>query len=130
MSGLLAVGGRRDPDKMMGGLEMTERTQRVRRSVFRAVAAATMLDLGFLSASDKLFPSLSHRLANSPLGMLLLLWALVAPIALALYVGYELWRGRNVRLPREVTVDLVLAAVCLVSLVGLVMYVVTHYPPI
>ncbi len=110
---------------------MNQMAARVSHLAVRIVVAVTLLDLGLLVGVEKFSPAFSHRLANSLAGKTLVLWFLITPLLIPVYVGLEFWWMRNSKMAaRGLAVDAVLAAVCFISLCALALYVVTHYAPI
>lgn len=104
---------------------------RISHATVRITATVTLLDLGLLVAVERLSPALSHRLANSLVGNALVLWLLITPLLIAVYVGVEFWWMRNSKTAAtDLKLDAVLAVACFLSLCAFALYVFTHYAPI
>jgi hypothetical protein len=104
---------------------------RLSHAAVRITATVTLLDLGLLVAVERFSPAFSHRLANSLIGNTLVIWSLITPLLIIVYVGVEFWWMRNSKTAaRDLKVDAALAVACFLSLCAFALYVFTHYAPI
>jgi hypothetical protein len=104
------------------------RALRFSRIAFRTVAIITLLFLGAMVICEKFYPFYGHVLVNSQLGLPLTLWVIVPPLLLPLYVVFEAWWMHKCKVASSALwIDVGLAVVCFLMLMGIVLYAFGHY---
>jgi hypothetical protein len=107
---------------------MTERALRLSHRLVRVIAMITLIGLGVTLACERYSSTHCHALANSWLGMILTFWTIAMSLLLPLYVGFEGWWMRKIKVgSKDLWIDAGLAIGCFLSLLSIVLYALTHY---